>query len=115
MKNVAVVGASGAVGQRMIQLLEERSFPVESIIFLASAKSAGQSVVFRGQSHPIRELSAEAFAGVDIVLSSTPAAVSRQWSPQAAARARSSSITQAHFAWSPRSRWSCPRSTPATS
>jgi aspartate-semialdehyde dehydrogenase len=86
VKNVAVVGASGAVGQRMIRLLEERSFPVKSIIFLASAKSAGQSIVFRGQSHPIRELSADHFSGVDIVLSSTPAAVSRQWSPQAAAR-----------------------------
>jgi len=70
----------------MVRLLEERSFPVESIIFLASANSAGKSIVFRGQAHPIRELSADHFSGVDIVLSSTPAAVSRQWSPQAAAR-----------------------------
>ncbi len=85
MKNVAVVGASGAVGERMIRLLEERAFPVASIKFLASARSAGQSVVFRGESHPIRELSAGEFSEVEIVLSSTPASVSRQWSPVAAA------------------------------
>jgi aspartate-semialdehyde dehydrogenase len=77
VKNVAVVGASGAVGERMIRLLEERCFPVASIRFLASARSAGQSVFFRGESHPIRELSADQFSGVEIVLSSTPASVSR--------------------------------------
>ena len=85
MKHVAVVGASGAVGERMIRLLEERRFPVASIKFLASAKSAGKSVWFRGETHPIGELCAAAFAGVEIVLSSTPASVSRQWSPIAAA------------------------------
>jgi aspartate-semialdehyde dehydrogenase len=84
VKNVAVVGASGAVGARMIRLLEERSFPVASIKFLASVRSAGQSIAFRGESHPIRELSADQFAEVDIVLSSTPASVSREWSPKAA-------------------------------
>ena len=85
MNHVAVVGASGAVGERMIQLVEERHFPVASIKFLASAKSAGKTVFFRGEAHRIEELSAAAFAGVDIVLSSTPASVSRQWSPIAAA------------------------------
>jgi aspartate-semialdehyde dehydrogenase len=68
----------------MIRLLEERCFPVASIRFLASARSAGQSVFFRGESHPIRELSADQFSGVEIVLSSTPASVSRTWSPVAA-------------------------------
>jgi aspartate-semialdehyde dehydrogenase len=68
----------------MIELLEERSFPVASIKFLASARSAGQSIVFRGVSHPIQEISAVQFADVDIVLSSTPASISREWSPQAA-------------------------------
>ena len=85
MKNVAVVGATGAVGELLIRLLEERSFPVASIKFLASARSAGRSVVFRGERHPVCELSAGAFSGVDIVLSSTPASVSREWSPKAAA------------------------------
>jgi aspartate-semialdehyde dehydrogenase len=85
VKHVAVVGASGAVGDRMTRLLEERAFPVASIRFLASARSAGKSVYFRGEAHPIQELSDDAFTGVEIVLSSTPAAVSRQWSPRAAA------------------------------
>jgi aspartate-semialdehyde dehydrogenase len=85
VKHVAVVGASGAVGERMIALLEERDFPVASIQFLASARSAGQSVWFRGEKHPIQELWAGAFSRVEIVLSSTPASVSRQWSPIAAA------------------------------
>jgi len=85
VKHVAIVGASGAVGDRMTRLLEERDFPVSSIKFLASSRSVGKSVYFRGESHPIQELSAHSFDGVDIVLSSTPAAVSRQWSPRAAA------------------------------
>jgi aspartate-semialdehyde dehydrogenase len=84
VKNVAVVGASGAVGELLIRLLEERSFPVASIKFLASARSAGHSVVFRGENHKIRELTADEFSGVEIVLSSTPASVSREWSPVAA-------------------------------
>jgi aspartate-semialdehyde dehydrogenase len=84
VKHVAVVGASGAVGERMIRLLEEREFPIASIRFLASERSAGKSVTFRGESHRIRPLGPEAFEGVEIVLSSTPAAVSRQWSPIAA-------------------------------
>ncbi|MGP0068967.1 MAG: aspartate-semialdehyde dehydrogenase [Isosphaeraceae bacterium] len=84
MKHVAVVGASGAVGERMIRLLEERDFPIASIKFLASERSAGKTVQFRGESHLIQPLSARAFSGVEIVLSSTPASVSRQWSPIAA-------------------------------
>jgi aspartate-semialdehyde dehydrogenase len=81
---VAVVGASGAVGDRMVRLLEARSFPVASIKFLASPRSAGKSVTFRGESFPIGSLSERAFQGVDIVLSSTPASVSKEWSPLAA-------------------------------
>ncbi len=84
MKHVAVVGASGAVGERMIRLLEERDFPVASIRFLASERSAGKTITFRGEGHPIERLSSAAFEGVEIVLSSTPAAVSRHWSPVAA-------------------------------
>jgi aspartate-semialdehyde dehydrogenase len=69
----------------MIRLLEEREFPVASIKFLASGRSVGKSIRFRGESFAIEPLSAQAFAGVDIVLSSTPASVSREWSPIAAA------------------------------
>jgi aspartate-semialdehyde dehydrogenase len=69
----------------MLSLLEERRFPVASIRLLASARSVGKSMPFRGKGVPIHELTADAFRGVEIVLSSTPASVSRQWSPIAAA------------------------------
>ena len=84
MKSVAVVGASGAVGEVMIRLLIERKFPISSIKFLASQRSAGKSITFAGEAYPIQPLTAEAFRGVDIVLSSTPASVSREFSPIAA-------------------------------
>ncbi len=84
MKSVAVVGASGAVGDVMIRLLEERKFPAGTIKFLASERSAGKRVIFNGDSYPVEILCPEAFEGVDIVLSSTPASISREFSPIAA-------------------------------
>ncbi len=84
MKSVAVVGASGAVGEVMIRLLEERKFPVGAIKFLASERSAGKSIKYRGETYAIEPLNADAFEGVDIVLSSTPASISKQYSPIAA-------------------------------
>jgi len=84
VKKVAVVGASGAVGDIIIRLLQERKFPVGTIKFLASERSAGRSITFAGETHPIEPLSERAFEGVDIVLSSTPAGVSKQYSPIAA-------------------------------
>src|SRR4051794_1090597 len=68
----------------MIRLLNERKFPVGAIKFLASERSAGKSVKFAGETYPIEPLAAGAFAGVDIILSSTPASISRQFSPIAA-------------------------------
>jgi aspartate-semialdehyde dehydrogenase len=68
----------------MTRLLVERNFPVGSIKFLASERSAGKAVTFDGQTYPIEPLRPEAFEGVDIVLSSTPASVSREYSPIAA-------------------------------
>ncbi len=84
VKRLAVVGASGAVGDVMVRLLEERQFPMESIKFLASERSAGKTLTFRGRAYPIEALGPGAFDGVDLVLSSTPASVSRQYSPIAA-------------------------------
>jgi aspartate-semialdehyde dehydrogenase len=82
--SVAVVGATGAVGEIMRQVLEEHAFPCRAVKFLASERSAGKALTFRGQVHPVEPLRPEAFPGVDIVLSSTPAAVSREYSPIAA-------------------------------
>ena len=84
MPNVAIVGATGLVGTLISRVLEERAFPIDSIKFLASARSAGKSVTFRKTSHTVEPLRPEAFAGVDYVLSSTPASISREFSPIAA-------------------------------
>ena len=80
----AIVGVTGAVGALMRQVLLERAFPIASIKFLASARSVGKRIDFAGESHPVELLRAEAFTGVDLVLSSTPSAVSREFSPLAA-------------------------------
>jgi aspartate-semialdehyde dehydrogenase len=82
--SVAVVGATGAVGEIMRQVLDEHSFPFRGIKFLASERSAGKTLTFKGKTYPIEPIRPEAFAGVDIVLSSTPALVSREASPLAA-------------------------------
>jgi aspartate-semialdehyde dehydrogenase len=82
--HVAVVGATGAVGEMMRRLLLERRFPIASIKFLASERSAGKPIEFAGKTYTVEALRPEAFAGVELVLSSTPAAVSREWSPVAA-------------------------------
>ncbi len=84
LPSVAVVGATGAVGEVMRLVLTERKFPFRSIKFLASERSAGKSIDFQGKSHVVQAIRPEAFAGVDIVLSSTPASVSRDSSPMAA-------------------------------
>lgn len=82
--SVAVVGATGAVGEVMRQVLAERKFAFRAIKFLASARSAGKPVIFGGKAYPVEVLAPEAFVGVDIVLSSTPASISRDYSPMAA-------------------------------
>ena len=82
--NVAVVGATGAVGELMRQVLAERSFPIQSIKFLASARSAGKPITFRGKDYKVEQIRPEAFVGVNLVLSSTPGSVSREFSPVAA-------------------------------
>jgi aspartate-semialdehyde dehydrogenase len=68
----------------MRQVLLERAFPIASIKFLASARSVGKQIDFAGETHPVELLRAEAFTGVDLVLSSTPSAISREFSPLAA-------------------------------
>ncbi len=83
--SLAVVGATGAVGGLIRTVLAERGFRPTHVKFLASAKSAGTTVEFLGQPYPVEPLTPRAFAGVKIVLSSTPSGVSKEWSPIAAA------------------------------
>ena len=80
---VAILGATGAVGQELLTLLEERSFPLKQLRLLASPRSAGQTVEFKGQSLTVEPVSADALAGVDLVLASAGGSVSRQWAPVA--------------------------------
>lgn len=79
--NVAVVGAKGAVGYEIIQLLEKRKFPVGNFVPFGSARTAGQKVSFNGKEYTIQELKCQPgeFKGIDIVLSSPGASVSKQF------------------------------------
>ena len=78
---VAVLGATGAVGQEMIKILQERNFPVGKLLPLASARSAGKTLTFRGEDVTILEARDEAFAGVDIVLGAAENDIAKKFAP----------------------------------
>ncbi len=80
---VAVAGATGLVGRKMIQVLEERNFPVGKLRLLASRRSAGTELQFDGRPHRVEELTPSSFAGVEIALFSAGAAVSKEFAPHA--------------------------------
>ncbi len=80
-KNVAIVGATGAVGREFVGCLESRGIPLASLKLLASARSAGQTQSFRGQTLTIEELKEESFNGVDIALFSAGSGISKQYAP----------------------------------
>jgi len=84
--NVAVVGATGAVGKEMIKILEERSFPVKNLKLLASARSAGKKLKFKGEEITVEELKPESFEGIDIALFSAGGERSKQFAPEAVKR-----------------------------
>ena len=78
---VAILGATGAVGQEMIKILQERNFPVGKLIPLASKRSVGKTVSFRGEEIAIAEAREDAFAGVDIVLGAAQNAIAKEFAP----------------------------------
>ncbi|MBT8352093.1 MAG: aspartate-semialdehyde dehydrogenase [Deltaproteobacteria bacterium] len=82
--NIAVAGATGAVGNQMIACLEERGFPVNSIKFLASKRSAGRNLRFKGDLFPVEELTTKSFKGMDIAIFSAGGAASKKFAPFAA-------------------------------
>jgi len=82
--HVAVAGATGAVGNEMIRILEEQEFPVASLKLLASSRSVGKTLDFRGESLHVEELREDSFEGVDIALFSAGAGPSRKFAPAAA-------------------------------
>lgn len=82
--NVAVAGATGAVGGAMLDVLERRNFPLNELRLLASERSVGKKLKFRGQEIPVQLLTKDAFAGIDIALFSAGAARSLEFAPAAA-------------------------------
>ena len=82
--NIAVVGATGAVGEAMIQILEERQFPVRELFLLASERSVGTRMQFRGKSVVVKDLAKFDFSTVQIGLFSAGGSVSAEYAPKAA-------------------------------
>src|SRR5437773_1617550 len=82
--HVAVVGATGAVGIEMIKTLEKRNFPVGRLTLLASARSVGKKLKFRGEDITVKELTKDSFGGVDIALFSAGGSISKEFAPLAA-------------------------------
>ncbi len=85
-ESIAVVGATGAVGTIIRELLEARKFPFQKIKFLASRRSAGHSLAFAGKQYTVEELRPEAFVGVQLAIASTPDDVARDFVPEAVKR-----------------------------
>src|SRR5579859_5688078 len=82
--HVAVVGATGAVGIEMIKTLEKRDFPEGKLTLLASARSVGKKLKFKGEQYTVAELTEHSFSGVDIGLFSAGGSISKQYAPIAA-------------------------------
>ena len=83
--NVAIMGATGAVGQVMMEILAERDFPLGELRLLASARSVGRELEYDGKKIAVRELAENSFAGIDIVLASAGGSLSKQFNPHAVA------------------------------
>lgn len=98
---VAVVGATGAVGNMMISVLERRSFPVREIVLLASGRSAGKTLKFDGKDYPVQELTDTSFSGVDIGLFSAGGSISARFAPIAAEAGCVVVDNTAHFRMDP--------------
>ncbi len=84
--NIAIVGAGGAVGHQLVELLEERDFPVGRLLLMATARSAGQSLSFRGRPYAIQAVSVDLFEGIDLAFFAVPSDVSRAMVPEAVKR-----------------------------
>jgi len=84
--NVAILGATGVVGRAMIEVLEQRQFPLSRLTLLASPRSAGTKLSFRGEELEVQAVSEELFEGVDIALFSAGSGTSKEWAPKAAAK-----------------------------
>lgn len=82
---VAILGATGAVGTELLELLHSRSFPVADLKLLASERSAGSTLPFGSQMLPIEAVGERSFDNVDLVLASAGGSISKLWAPKAVA------------------------------
>ncbi|MDC3414088.1 aspartate-semialdehyde dehydrogenase [Aquibacillus sp. 3ASR75-11] len=84
--HVAVVGATGAVGQKMLETLEKKNFPIEQLTLLSSSRSAGEKINFKGETFTVEEATPESFENVQIALFSAGGSVSKKFAPEAVKR-----------------------------
>src|SRR5882724_7640154 len=80
---IAIVGATGAVGQTVLQILEQRNFPVSNLRALASARSAGKTITFKGETIPVEVLGEDSFKGIDFAFFSAGGDQSKKYAPHA--------------------------------
>src|SRR6188768_2139628 len=90
---VGVLGATGAVGSTILEILAERDFPAAEVVPFASERSAGRQLAWNGSTLECRPLSPETIQGLDVVLSSAGGSVSSEWAPQLVTRASSPTPT----------------------
>ncbi|PWA13556.1 aspartate-semialdehyde dehydrogenase [Pueribacillus theae] len=84
--NVAIVGATGAVGQQLLNTIESRNFPIKNLSLLSSKRSAGKAINFKGKEHTVEEATPESFEGVDVAFFSAGGSVSKALAPEAVKR-----------------------------
>ncbi|GIX41999.1 MAG: aspartate-semialdehyde dehydrogenase [Leptospiraceae bacterium] len=82
-KNIAIVGATGAVGQEFLKVLEKRNFPINKLKLLASPRSAGKTLTFKGEKIPVEVLKEDSFHDIEIALFSAGGSISKQFAPAA--------------------------------
>lgn len=103
---VAILGATGAVGQEMMKVLEEQNFPVSELKLLASSRSAGKTLYFQGKPITIEEATEESFDNIDIVLGAAENDIAKRFCPLLPKKELLSSTTAAHTVWIRMSLWS---------
>ncbi|WP_407271526.1 aspartate-semialdehyde dehydrogenase [Radiobacillus sp. PE A8.2] len=84
--NVAVVGATGAVGQKMLETLDKKNFPIKELTLLSSSRSAGKKINFKGEEYTVKEATPESFTGIQIALFSAGGSVSKKLAHEAVSR-----------------------------
>lgn len=103
--NVAILGATGAVGREMMKILAERSFPVEELRLLASPRSAGQKLLWQGRELTVQPAEDSAFEGMDVVLGAAENDIAKRFAPPSSRQVPCSWTTPVPSAWTPMCRW----------